>query len=71
MPRKPTFGSHIRNARMKRGLMVAELAELVGVSTGSIYYWETDFCRPNDETLSTLCKALRLPVRAMREMAAG
>ena len=35
---KPTFGSHIRNARIKRGLMVAELAERVGVGTGSIYY---------------------------------
>ncbi len=71
MPRKPTFGNHIRNARIKRGLMVAELAERVGASTSSIYYWETDYCRPRAEKLSALCKVLKLPVRTMRAMAAG
>jgi transcriptional regulator with XRE-family HTH domain len=71
MARKPTFGTHIRNARIKRGLTVAELAERVGVSTASIYFWETDHCRPRDENLSALCKVLKLPIKATKAMAAA
>jgi hypothetical protein len=52
-------------------LSVAEVAEQVGVSTASIYFWERDHCRPRDENLSALCKVLKLPVRATKEMAAG
>jgi transcriptional regulator with XRE-family HTH domain len=69
MPRKPTFGAHIRNARVKRKLSVAEVAVQVGVSQAAIYLWETDRSRPRDANLSALSKALRLPLRAMREMA--
>jgi DNA-binding XRE family transcriptional regulator len=71
MPRKPNFAQHIRNARVKRKLSVAEVAEQVGVSETSIYFWETDYCRPRDTNLSALCKVLKLPVRATREMAAA
>jgi transcriptional regulator with XRE-family HTH domain len=71
MRRKPSLGSHLRNARIARGLTVAELAERVGVSTGSIYYWETDYCRPRAENLSALCKVLKLPLRATSAMAVG
>ena len=41
MPRKPNFARHLRDARTKRGLSVAEVAEQVGVSTASIYFSET------------------------------
>jgi DNA-binding XRE family transcriptional regulator len=71
LPRKPNFARHIRDARIKRRLSVAHVAEQVGVSSMSIYHWETDHCRPRDANLSALCKLLRLPVRATREMAAG
>jgi DNA-binding XRE family transcriptional regulator len=71
LPRKPNFSRYLRDARVKRGLSVAEVAEQVGVSTASIYFWETDRVRPRAENLSALCKALKLPVRATREMAAG
>jgi transcriptional regulator with XRE-family HTH domain len=71
LPRKPDFARYIRNARTKRRLTVVEVAEQVGVSTSSIYFWETDHCRPRDVNLSALCKVLRLPIRATREMAAG
>ena len=70
MPRKTNFARYLRNARLKRGLSVAELAEQVGVSTASIYFWETDHCRPRDDNLAALCKTLKLPIRA-RTMAAG
>jgi transcriptional regulator with XRE-family HTH domain len=70
LPRKPSFGKHLRDARTKRGLSVVEVAEQVGVSTASIYFWETDRVRPRAANLSSLCKVLKLPVRATREIAA-
>ena len=71
MPRKPSLSRYLRDARIKRGLTVAEVAEQVGVSQSSIYFWETDYCRPRDANLSALCKVLKLPVRATKAMAAG
>jgi DNA-binding XRE family transcriptional regulator len=71
LPRKSNFARYLRDARIRRGLSVAEVAEQVGVSTASIYFWERDHCRPRDENLSALCKVLKLPVRATREMAAA
>ena len=71
MARKPSLSRYLRDARLKRGLSVAEVAERVGVSAASIYFWETDRVRPRDANLSALCKVLKLPVRATREMAAG
>ena len=71
MARKPSFSRLIRDTRIQRGLSVAEVAERVGVSEASVYFWERDHCRPRDENLSALCKVLKLPVRATREMAAG
>ena len=71
MARKPNFARYVRNARIKRGLSVSELAEEVGVSTASIYFWETDRSRPRDANLTALCKTLKLPIRATREIATG
>jgi transcriptional regulator with XRE-family HTH domain len=71
LPPKPNFSRFLRDARIKRGLSVAEVAEQVGVSQASIYFWETDRSRPRDANLTALCKALKLPIRATREMAAG
>ena len=71
LARKPNFARYLRDARIKRGLSVAEVADEVGVSTASIYFWETDRVRPRDANLSALCKVLRLPIRATREMAAA
>jgi DNA-binding XRE family transcriptional regulator len=71
LARRPNFPGYLRDARIKRHLSVAEVAEQVGVSAQSIYFWETDHCRPRYENLSALCKVLKLPVRATREMATG
>ena len=71
MARKPSFSNLICNARKKRGLTVIEVAERVGVSPASIYFWENDRVRPTDTNLSALCKVLKLPVRATKELAAG
>ena len=71
LARKPNLARYLRDARIKRHLTVAEVADQVGVSSSSIYFWETDHCRPRDSNLSALCKVLKLPVRATREMAIG
>jgi transcriptional regulator with XRE-family HTH domain len=71
LARKPSFSSHIRNARIERGLTVATVAEHAGVSVASIYLWETGKARPRDANLTALCNVLKLPVKATREMAAG
>jgi transcriptional regulator with XRE-family HTH domain len=71
LARKPSLSRYIRDARLRRGLSVAELADQVGVSAASIYFWETDRVKPRDANLSALCKALKLPIRATREIAAG
>ncbi len=71
MARKPSFGNLIRNARNKRGLSVAEVAERVGVSIAAVYMWETDRGRPRDANLSALCKVLKLPVRETKALAAA
>ena len=71
MARKPSFSQMLRDTRRKRGLSVAEVAERAGVSVAAIYIWETDRGRPRDSNLSALCKVLKLPIRATKEMAAG
>jgi transcriptional regulator with XRE-family HTH domain len=71
LPRKPSFGRHLRDARIKRGLSGFEVARKTGVSQASIYFSETDRSRPRDANLFALCKVLKLPIRATREMAAG
>lgn len=71
LPRKPNLARYLRDARIKRRLSVAEVAEEIGVSQASIYFWERDYCRPRDANLSALCKVLKLPIRATKAMAAG
>jgi transcriptional regulator with XRE-family HTH domain len=71
LPRKLNFPQYLREARIGRGLTVAEVAEHAGVSVASIYLWETGKARPRDANLSALCKALKLPVRATKAMAAA
>ncbi len=71
MARKPVFARHVRDARLRRGLSVAEVAEQVGVSTASIYFWEGDRVRPRNANLVALCKVLKLPIRATKELAAA
>jgi transcriptional regulator with XRE-family HTH domain len=71
MPRKPNFARYLRDARIKRRLSVTEVAEQVGVSGPCVYYWEMGRTTPRDANLTALCRTLKLPVRATREMAAA
>jgi transcriptional regulator with XRE-family HTH domain len=69
LPRKPSFANYLRDARNKRHLSVAAVAEQIGVSTAAVYFWETDHCRPREENLTALCRVLRLPIKATLAMA--
>ncbi len=71
MPRKVSLNRLLRNARLDRGLSVAEVAARVGVSMPAVYLWETGRNTPRDDNLTALCKVLKLPVRATRELAAS
>jgi len=70
LPRKPSLSCYLRDARIDRGLTVASVAEQVGVSTVAIYLWELGRNKPRAENLSSLCKVLKLPIKATRAMAA-
>lgn len=63
MARTKSLSKQIRDARGAKGFTVAELADRIGVSQVSIYYWESGRVRPRDTNLTALCKALKLPVR--------
>ncbi len=63
MARTKSLSRQIRLARATRGMSVAQVAENVGVTPVSIYYWESGRVRPRDRNLSQLCKVLRLPVK--------
>jgi DNA-binding XRE family transcriptional regulator len=71
LPRKISLSSHIRNARIRRGLSVADVAAQVGVTGPCVYFWEAGRTRPRDANLNALCKVLKLPIRATRLLAAG
>lgn len=68
---KETLHGVLRAARHRRGLSAAEVAEHVGVSPASVYFWETGHCQPRPDNLRILCKTLKLPVRATQAMAAA
>jgi transcriptional regulator with XRE-family HTH domain len=70
LAKKPSLSTHLRDARIKRGLSVAEVADRAGVSVASIYLWETGKTQPRDANLTAVCKALKLPIRAARDMVA-
>ena len=63
LARTKSLSKQIRQAREGKGFTVAELADRLGVSQVSIYYWESGRVRPRDANLAALCKALKMPVR--------
>jgi DNA-binding transcriptional regulator YiaG len=63
LARTKSLSKQIRQAREVKGFTVAELADRLGVSQVSIYYWESGRVRPRDTNLTALCKALKMPMR--------
>ena len=63
LARTKSLSKQIRDARTGKGFTVAELANKLGVSQVSVYYWESGRVRPRDTNLTALCKALKMPIR--------
>lgn len=56
---KNTIGERIKYAREKKGLLQAQLAELIGVKSPSVISnWEKGTNKPDAEKIVALCKAL-------------
>lgn len=71
MARKPSLSKYLRDARIRRDMSVAEVADKVGVTAPCVYFWETGKTRPRAENLTALCKVLKLPMRPTKEIAAA
>ena len=69
LPRKPTLGRWLTDKRTATKKTRQQIADAIGVTYGSIRFWETDSCRPTDDNLSSICKALRASVREARSLA--
>lgn len=58
-PKEPkTLGERIRKARMDKGLLIRELADLVGVSPDTIVNWEKRGVQPIGSRLERLGEVL-------------
>ena len=58
-PKDPkTLGERIRKVRMDRGLLIRELAALVGVSADTVINWELRGVKPIGRSLRRLQEAL-------------
>jgi len=51
----------IKEARTEKGMTLAELASMLGVSSRSVSYYESGHRVPSPETLDRLCSAFQKP----------
>jgi DNA-binding transcriptional regulator YiaG len=64
-PKEPkTLGERIRKARMDEGLLIRELAALVGVTADTVINWELRGVKP-------MGRRLRRPQEALEGIASG
>lgn len=50
-----TFGERLKSLRKERGIRQVDLAEIMGVTKGTVAKWEQDVRRPDFDTMNTLC----------------
>jgi transcriptional regulator with XRE-family HTH domain len=55
---KVTIGDHIRKARLDRGLLQKQVADILGVGTCSIYNWENNRGEPELRYIPNIIKFL-------------
>jgi hypothetical protein len=67
LARKPNFARYLRDARIRRGLSVAEVADQVGVSTSCIYFWETDHDGCRDLIIGQVASTSRVSAASCRD----
>jgi hypothetical protein len=60
-PKEPkTLGEYIRKARMDKGLLIRELAALVGVTADTVINWELRGVKPMGRSLTRIQEALEV-----------
>lgn len=60
-PKNPqTLGERIRKARMDKGLMIKELAQLIGVTEDTVINWEIRNIKPIGSSMEKLKATLNL-----------
>lgn len=52
------FGKNLKRLRTEREMTQPQLARAVGVSNGTVSFWETDKCEPTLGNIVNLCKVL-------------
>lgn len=50
-----TFGERLKSLRKERGIRQLDLAEIMGVTKGTVAKWEQDVRRPDFDTMTSLC----------------
>ena len=58
----PSFGAVLRKYKNKNEMSQPELAEIMGISRNTITNWENDKCRPEVDSIRTLCSMLGIPL---------
>ncbi len=61
-----SLSAQLHAARTHCGLSVAEVADHVGVSIASVYFWESGRARPRGANLAAICKFFKMSVPAAR-----
>ena len=70
MAKKQSLSGVLREARLQRGLTLQDVGEAVGVTGSAVSHWEAGANQPRNDNLTAICKVLRLPIRAIREIVA-
>ncbi len=53
------FGDNLKNLRIAAGLSQAQLADMMGVSSKTVSYWENGYSEPSIAQLGQLKQALK------------
>lgn len=59
------IGQMIRDARIRKGMTQADLAETIGVSQGAVGQWEQDMTIPRPKHIVRLSTLLDIPVEEL------
>lgn len=62
---RDSYGRVIREARLRRGLLQSELADILGTNKNYVSNWEMGKARPDMNIIPELCRALGIPIAVL------